>query len=74
MRPVVGHDNREWWARINEGKLPIQRCTACGTLSHPPRPMCWKCQWLEWDHVTVSGKGTVYRFVVIPRPPFPGYE
>jgi uncharacterized OB-fold protein len=74
MRPVIGHDNRWWWDRINEGELPIQRCKGCGTLRHPPRPMCWKCQSLEWDHVVASGKGTVYSFVVVHRPPFPGYE
>jgi uncharacterized OB-fold protein len=74
MRPVIGHDNKWWWDRINEGELPIQRCKQCGTLHHPPRPMCWKCQSLEWDHVAASGKGTVYSYVVVHRPPFPGYE
>jgi uncharacterized OB-fold protein len=74
MRPVIGHDNGWWWDLINEGVLPIQRCKQCGTLHHPPRPMCWKCQSLEWDHVEASGKGTVYSYVVVYRPPFPGYE
>jgi len=74
MRPVIGHDNKWWWDRINEGELPIQRCKECGTLRHPPRPMCWKCQSLKWDHVAASGKGTVYSYVVVHRPPFPGYE
>jgi len=36
--------------------------------------MCWKCQSLEWDYVVASGKGTVYSYVVVHRPPFPGYE
>ncbi len=74
MRPVVAHDNQEWWDRINQGELPIQRCTECGTLRHPPRPMCWKCQSLEHEHIAASGKGTVYSFVIVRRPPFPGYE
>ena len=74
MRPVLGHDNKWWWDRINEGELPIQRCKQCGTLHHPPRPMCWKCQSLEWDFTVSSGKGTVYSYVVMHRPQFPGYE
>ncbi len=74
MRPVVAHDNQAWWDRINEGELTIQHCKDCGTLRHPPRPMCWKCQSLEWDLVAASGKGTVYSYVVVHRPPFPGYE
>ena len=73
MRPVIGHDNRAWWDRINEGQLPIQRCKQCGTLRHPPRPMCWKCQSLEWELVAASGKGTVYSYVVVYRPEIPGY-
>jgi uncharacterized OB-fold protein len=73
MRPVIGHDNRAWWDRINEGQLPIQRCKKCGTLRHPPRPMCWKCQSLEWELVAASGKGTVYSYVVVHRPEIPGY-
>ena len=74
MRPVLGHDNKWWWDRINEGEMPIQRCKQCGTLRHPPRPMCWKCQSLEWDYIISSGKGTVYSYVVMHRPQFPGYE
>ena len=73
MRPVIGHDNRAWWDWINEGRLPIQRCKKCGTLFHPPRPMCWKCQSLEWELVAASGKGTVYSYVVVHRPEVPGY-
>jgi uncharacterized OB-fold protein len=74
MRPVLGHDNKWWWERINEGELTIQRCKQCGTLRHPTRPMCWKCQSLEWDYVVASGKGSVYSYVVIHHPPFPGFE
>lgn len=74
MRPVLGHDNKWWWDLINQGILPIQRCKQCGTLRHPTRPMCWKCQSLEWDYVAASGRGTVYSYVVIHHPPFPGFE
>ncbi len=74
MRPVIGHDNKPWWDRIDEGELPIQRCCECGTLRHPPRPMCWKCQSLESEHIDASGKGTVYSYVVVHKPEVPGYE
>ena len=74
MRPVLGHDNKWWWDQINEGKLTIQRCKNCGTLRHPTRPMCWKCQSIEWDFIVASGKGFVYSYVVMHHPPFPGFE
>ncbi|RMD83941.1 MAG: Zn-ribbon domain-containing OB-fold protein [Candidatus Dadabacteria bacterium] len=74
LRPVLGKDNGWWWERINAGELTIQRCKQCGTLRHPPRPMCWKCHSLEWDYIVSSGKGKIYSYVVIHRPQFPGYE
>ena len=74
MRPVIGHDNKAWWDRVNEGELPIQRCSSCGTLRHPPRPMCWKCHSLESENINASGKGIVYSYVVVHKPEVPGYE
>ena len=74
MRPVVAHDNQAWWDKINnDNQLTIQKCTECNTLRHPPRPMCWKCQSLNWELVPASGKGTVYSYVVIHKPEIPGY-
>lgn len=72
--PVLGHDNQWWWDAIRGGELRIQRCKSCGTLRHPPRPMCGECQSLEWDTVQASGRGTVNSFVVVHYPPVPGYD
>ncbi len=73
-RPPLGHDNKWWWDAVNGGELPIQRCKACGVLRHPPRPMCGKCGSTQWDSVASSGKGTVYSFVVVHHPQFPGFD
>ena len=74
MRPPLGFDNKWWWEAVQNGQLPIQRCKACGVLRHPPRPMCGKCQSTEWDFVVSSGQGTVYSYVVLHHPQFPGYD
>jgi uncharacterized protein len=74
MRPPLGFDNKWWWDAVQNGQLPIQRCKACSVLRHPPRPMCGKCQSTEWDFVASSGQGTVYSYVVLHHPQFPGYE
>lgn len=73
-RPPLGHDNKWWWDAVNGGQLPIQRCKDCGVLRHPPRPMCGKCGSTQWDSVASSGKGTVYSFVVVHHPQFPGFD
>ena len=74
LRPPLGHDNRWWWEGIDAGEIRIQRCKACGTLRHPPRPMCGECRSIEWDWIVSRGMGTVYSHVVMHHPPVPGYE
>ncbi len=74
MRPLLGHDNKWWWDAVQEGKLLIQKCASCGTLRHPPRPMCGECQSTEWTSIEASGKGVLYSYVVMHYPKFPGYE
>jgi uncharacterized OB-fold protein len=74
LRPPLGHDNKWWWDGIAAGELRIQRCKDCGTLRHPPRPMCGKCQSLAWDWAVSTGAGTVYSYVVMHYPPIPGYD
>jgi uncharacterized OB-fold protein len=55
-------------AETRAGKLLIQRCKGCGTLRHPPGPVCPSCHSFEWDTVEASGRGTVYSFVVMHYP------
>jgi uncharacterized protein len=72
-RPLINPDNQYFWDGVAEGKLLVQRCDDCGTLRHPSRPMCEKCQSFRWTAVESSGKGTVYSYVVVHHPPLPGF-
>ncbi|MEN8184978.1 MAG: OB-fold domain-containing protein [Myxococcota bacterium] len=74
LAPPLGHDNAWWWEGIERGELLIQRCQACGTLRHPPRPMCGQCQSLDWEGMPSCGSGTVYSYTVLHHPKVPGYE
>lgn len=74
IKPPMGQDNAWWWQQAAEGKLVIQRCSACQTLRHPPRPMCSECRSMEWDFIESSGRGTVNSFTVLHHPQFPGYD
>jgi len=67
-------DSAFFWEGVEAGELRIQRCTGCGTLRHPPRPMCPNCRSLEHDYVVSSGQGVVYSFVVHHHPPVPGRQ
>jgi len=74
IRPPVSKDVEWWWRDgIEQGKLVIQQCSACGVLRHPPRPICGACQSMEWGHVESTGKGIVHSYVIMHHPPIPGY-
>ena len=75
IKPPMGQDNGWWWERVaKDGVLPIQRCSDCKKLRHPPRPMCDQCGSQKFDSIAASGRGTVHTFTVIHYPQFPGYE
>jgi uncharacterized OB-fold protein/acyl dehydratase len=74
IRSPRGHDNAWWWEACDQGRLLIQRCSDCGTLRHPPRPMCGKCRSTRWDSIEASGRGSVHSYTVLHHPPIPGYD
>lgn len=74
MRAPRGHDNGWWWEAVDRGEIPIQKCSDCGELRHPPRPMCPHCRSVRWESILASGSGTLHSFTVLHHPPIPGYE
>lgn len=73
-RPAITQDNAFFFEGAKEHRLLIQRCTQCGALRHPPRPMCPVCHSYEWDTLEASGRGTVYSFVVNHYPQVPAFD
>ena len=73
IRSPEGPDNAWWWQGFRDGKLLIQKCSDCGILRHPCRPMCGDCQSTNWESIEASGKGTVHSYTVMHHPPVPGY-
>jgi len=73
LAPSMTADSQFFWDGVRDHKLLIQRCSQCGALRHPPRPMCPQCQSLTWDTVEASGRGTVYSFVIPHHPPLPWF-
>jgi len=62
-----------FWEGCREGELRVQRFKESGELVWPPRPMDPRTRSLEYEWVPMSGRGTVWSFVV-PHPPLlPAY-
>jgi uncharacterized protein len=74
-RPVPTPTNvsRPFWEGTKQGKLLLQRCRACGTHQHYPRPVCMRCMSRELEWTEASGRGTVYSYTVTHLPP-EGFE
>jgi uncharacterized protein len=72
LRPVVSPDTAFFWDGTAVGELRIQRCGGCGTLRHPPGPMCPACGAAKPEYVVAAGTGEVYSYVVQHHPPVPG--
>jgi uncharacterized protein len=72
--PLVTEDSEVFWLAADDSRLVAQRCSACGALRHPPRPMCPHCHSLDFEPQELSGRGTVYSFAVLHHPQNPAFE
>jgi uncharacterized OB-fold protein len=63
--PAASADTLPWWQAAAAHRLVVQRCTRCGTVRHPPGPLCPACRSFEHEWSELSGRGTVYTFTVV---------
>jgi uncharacterized OB-fold protein len=63
--PVVTEDNRTYWASAREHALKLPFCVSCEAAFYPPQNRCPRCldDGVEWR--PVSGRATVYSWVVV---------
>jgi acetyl-CoA acetyltransferase/uncharacterized OB-fold protein len=76
MRPLpeLTPDTAWFWTSGADGRLRIQSCTDCGTLVHPPVPICPRCRSRAWAPTEVSGRATVAGFTVNTQPWLPSFD
>ncbi len=72
-RPDPSGADAEFWSALRDGELRFERCAACGTLRHPPRPVCAHCGSRATEWVTSAGSGEVWSFTVIHAPTLPAF-
>ena len=66
--PIPDAESAPFWAATVDGRLVIQRCSACGHTQLYARPHCLVCrQPVEW--VDATGRGTIYSYTVIRQNP-----
>jgi uncharacterized protein len=62
--PAVTAETAPFWDAAKEGRLLVERCSACGAESFPPRGICRACRSRATSPVEVTGPGVVYSFTV----------
>jgi uncharacterized OB-fold protein len=72
--PTITDENREYWASAKAHALRMQRCKACGTFRFPPTTFCTNCLGPESEWAPLSGRGTVYSFVIMHQVYDPAFK
>ena len=72
--PPVDRTNAGFWRAAAEGRLDVQRCTACGAHRHPPTEGCYRCRSLDWQWDTLPGTGRVFTYTWVVQPLHPAVE
>lgn len=62
-----------FWAALRDGSFVLQRCGACGSFRHPPRPVCARCGSDAQQWAAAAGTGEVWSFTVVHPPTLPAF-
>ena len=72
--PKPDQDSVVYWEAARRHELLLQQCGACNQFRFYPRSICPNCLSDEFEWRRAAGRGIVYSFTVIHRPPFPAFR
>jgi len=65
--PTPSPLTRPFWDACRQHRLSLQRCDNCGKFRFYPTAACPHCSSPDHRWETVSGRGTVYSWIVVER-------
>ena len=65
--------SQPFWDGCREGRLVLPRCAACGAPALRAFAVCAECSATEVLWQESAGRGTLYSWTVVWRPPHPGF-
>lgn len=71
--PAPDEDSRPFWEGCRRGELLMQRCAACRRFRFYPRPMCPDCRSFDSTWEKMSGRGSIYSWIVAHKPVMPAF-
>ena len=68
VEPETDLDTAWWFEALEQDRLEIPRCNACGRTFFAPQPECPHCGAQDWSRIEASGRGKIYSWVVCHLP------
>ncbi len=65
--PQPTPETQHFWDGTKAGELRLQRCTDCGHIYFPPRPLCPACSSRAVEVFVASGKAKLLSYVINHR-------
>lgn len=62
--PVITPENQPFWVACKAGELRMQQCSDCGHIRYPINLVCPRCLSSNFEWVRLSGRGTVFSYIV----------
>lgn len=72
--PRPSEDSAPFWDAAAKGELRLQKCGQCGLVRFPPAILCAQCLSEKSEWVAVSGRGTVYSWIVVHQSQHPAFN
>ncbi len=68
LMPTPLPETQPYWDAAAQERLAIQRCGDCARCYFPPAPVCPHCTSRNVVWEDVSGRATLYSYVITPNP------
>ena len=72
--PTLTDENRPFWDACRAGRLSLQKCNDCSHIRYPISAFCPRCLSANFDWTDVSGRGTVFSYIVFHQAYHPGFK
>ena len=72
--PRPDKDSEAYWDAARRHELVLQQCLECNRFRFYPRSVCPNCLSEKFEWRRVRGRGVIYSFTIVHRPPTPAFR
>lgn len=72
--PIINEDTAPYWQYCKNHELRMQKCTECDHIRFPASILCPACHSMCAEWLKLSGRGTIYSYIVFRQAYHPAYQ